>query len=167
MISLGEYKEVLVNRCRYACDDNDIKRKERREYLDKHYSDEYLNKIINDSYNVIRTIFDISEKGYCLIELEDSKINGISLNLTFGWISDRLYIDNCGNIISSYILRRVFGEGLSISDKEKIYDDYSDDDDLDFDIVSFYYRFYLYLQNFPEDMQSIKEELFGVSKVIR
>ena len=163
MINLEEYKNVLVNIYRYEIDNSESKREERKELLNKRYSDEYLNKIITDTYNVIKSIFDISDNGYCDISMDDDTTCYISLNLTGGYSSDILYIDSYGNIISRYILKETFGNLLSISVKEIEHDF----DTGEPDIISFDYSYSLYLQNFPTNMKEIKENLFGFSKIMK
>lgn len=161
MINLEEYKNVLVNTYRYEIDNSESKKEERRELLNRRYNDEYLNKIITDTYHVIKNIFDISENGYCNISMDDDTTCYISLNLIGGYSSDILYIDSYGNIISRYILKETFGNLFSITVKEIEYDFAEDDPD----IMSFDYSYSLYLQNFPPNMKEIKENLFGTSKI--
>lgn len=161
MIDLEEYKNVLINVYRYEIDNCETQKIKRKENLNKYYCDEYLNKIISDTYSVIRTIFDKSETGYCNIDMDDNTTRYIFLNLSGGWFSDRLYIDSYGNIISEYILKRTFGDMLVVELKEEEYDFETNDPD----IVSFNYTYSLYLQGFPKNMKCIKEDLFGTSKI--
>lgn len=161
MITLEEYKNALINVYRYEIDNCEVRKIKREEYLNKHYGDEYLNKIINDTYRVIKTILNTYESNYYYIDMNDDTTCYISLNLTGGYFSDRLYIDSYGNIISEYILKRTFGNRLSVDLKEDEYDFETDDPD----IVSFDYSYSLYLQGFPKNMEEIKENLFGLSKI--
>lgn len=163
MINLDEYKNILISTYRYEIDNSENEKKNRRVYLDKYYGDEYLSKIITDTYKVIENIFDISQCGYCNIDMDEDTTSYISLNLTGGYFSDRLYVDSYGNIISEYILKRTFGEFLIVEVKEEEHDFETDEPD----IMSFDYTYTLYLQGFPKDMQSIKNKLFGNSKVIK
>lgn len=160
MISLEEYKKVLISHYRYECDNTLEKRKLREKELEKKYSDEYLNKIINDTYKVIKKIFNEIEYSYFEISLNGDTTSYISLNLIGGYFSDRLFIDTDDNIISTYILKKTFGSRLIVELKT---DEYEITDDPD--IMSFSYIYSLYMQGFPKDMKSIKEELFGKNKI--
>lgn len=160
MINLEEYKNALVNTYMYEIDNSDKMREERRIHLKQHYSDEYLSKIIDDTYIVIRKIFDICENGYCNINMNDDTTFYISLNLCGGYFSDRLYIDSDGYFISEYILKNVFGKTLSVEVKDTEYELDMDDSD----IMSFGYDYSLYLKGFPDNMDNIKSDIFGISK---
>lgn len=162
MINLEEYKNILISTYKYEFDNTEEQKRKRKKYLEKYYSDEYLSKIINNTYTIIKRIFDINEHGFCYIKIEDDMIHTISLNLVGGYHSDRLYIDINGNIISEYILKRTFGTRLSIDVNIEEHDIESDDPD----IISFDYEYFLYMQGFPNNMREIKENLFGSSKVL-
>lgn len=161
MITLEEYKDELVSVYRYEIDCSEQKKEGRKEYLNQYYYDEYLNKIINDTYQVIHKIVDSSPISYYNIEMNDDTTSYISLNLTGGFFSDRLYTDIEGNIISEHILKKTFGSSLSVNLQVDEYERNSDDPD----IISFDYRFSLYLQGFPKNMENIKKNLFGISKI--
>jgi len=165
VINLEDYKNYLVSVHKYPIDNNEKKRLERMNHLNKSYSDDYLNKIINDTYSFIKDIFDKKddECNYYSLDLDDDTTCFISLNLTGGWFSDRLYIDPNGNVISVYILHKVFGNQLSIWIKDEEIEFNTDDSD----ILSFDYRYSLYIQNFPKNMLEIKEELFGKEKIMK
>ena len=111
MITLEEYKEILANHFIHNQDNNLIKLNERKKYLSEHYSDEYLNKIISDTYQFIEDVLnnEMIEKDYFSMSLSNNPIGDIFLNLVGGWNSDTLYFDSCGRIISNRILKSVFG----------------------------------------------------------
>ena len=160
MISLDEYKKMLIGYYRYECD-NDLEKIElRKKELAKKYSDEYLNKIIEDTYNVIKVIFEKQPNSF-IIEMDDDTITYVNLNLIGGYFSDRLYIDPYGKIISESILKKVFGSQLAVV----VMDEELEIEDADSDIVSFDYKYLLYLQGFPENMEGIRKRLFGKNKV--
>lgn len=162
MIGLIDYKNYLINKYSYEIDNNDIKRNNRKQHLIKYYSDEYLEKIINDTYSVIREIFDRENQEYFNIKLYDyNNVAYVSLNLHGGWFSDRLYIDSNNRIISEYILKHIFGNKICIFVNEEEYRF----DSCDPDIVSFNYENFLILQNFPDNMSEIKKNLFDDPKV--
>lgn len=160
MISLEEYKNILIDYYFYECDNSIEKRKLREQNLNKEYGDEYLNKIIEDTYNFIKKIFDEIENSYFKIPLYEDTTSYISLNLIGGYSSDTLFTDCSGSIISRYILKRTFGSQLIV---EVHTDEYEIDDDPD--VISFSYIYSLYMQGFPDNMEDIKEELFGKNKV--
>lgn len=161
MISLEEYKEALINICHCEFDNKKEQKEKRMQYLNKYYSDSYLIKIINDTYKVIRNILNEDEPKYFNIKLGDEQRHYMSLNLMGGWFSDRLYIDSSSNVISEYILKKVFGKSLMVSFITEEYEFESSDST----IVSCGCEYFLYLQGFKTNVKEIKEELFGVSKV--
>lgn len=169
MITLEEYKRALISRYRYKIDDCESRRLKREEILNRDYPDEYLNKVISDTYSVIRDIFDIDtiKYGYCKIDLRNTGVlndissKELSLNLVGGFSSDTLYIEESGRIISHYILEQTFGKYLIISEDVDEIEFETDDPD----ILSYDYHFYLYLQRFPDNMDEIKKDICGVSKI--
>jgi len=160
MISLEEYKKMLIDYYRYECDNNLEKIELRKKELDKKYSDEYLNKIIEDTYNVIKMILEKQPNSF-IIEMDDDTTTYVNLNLIGGYFSDRLYVDSYGKIISESILKKVFGSQLNVV----VMDEEIELKDNDPDIVSFDYEYSLYLQGFPENMENMRKELFGKNKV--
>lgn len=147
MIILEEYKEYLINTYKYELDNSEDKRNERKKILNKKYNDEYLNKIIEDTYKIINTII-IKNSNYCSIKINEYNTTTISLNLIGGWFSDFIYEDINGNLISEYILRKVFGNKLII--EEKIIEHEFDTEDPD--ILSFDYEHFLYLQGLTNNI---------------
>ena len=111
MITLEEYKEILANHFIHNQDNNLIKLNVRKKYLSEQYSDEYLNKIISDTYQFIEDVLnnEMTQNDYFSMSLSNDPVGDIFLNLVGGWNSDTLYFDPCGRIISKRILKRVFG----------------------------------------------------------
>ena len=157
MITLEEYKEILANHFIHNQDNNLIKLNERKKYLSEHYSDEYLNKIISDTYQFIEDVLnnEMIEKDYFSMSLSNNPIGDIFLNLVGGWNSDTLYFDSCGRIISNRILKSVFGLQTTIFLKEEIVEVFDED------IITEYPIYQLYMQHFPKDLDRIREEIFG------
>lgn len=165
MITLDEYKDYLVNWYKYEIDNTEERRNERKEYLNRVYNDDFLQKIIDDTYTFIRQIFDSStiKKDYCSFPLNNDSPKYISCPyIVGGGFSDIIYIDLDGKFISRYILKYVLGKSLCVSliDEEIPFD--ADDED----IISFDYMYYLYLQGFPKNLQELKENLFGNNKAM-
>lgn len=154
MITKEEYKKQLINAYYNEINNTAIRKKYRKEKLQANYNDEYLNKIIIDTYNFIKKIFNKIKDNQCKIELKNSLIFNLSLDFIDSYVCDRLYIDVDGNIISSRILKYVFGQNLivalNIEEKEE---------------YNFAYDSFLYLQNFPKNMKEIKNDLFGISRI--
>lgn len=147
MITLEEYKEHLINTYKYEIDNSEKKRIKRKEYLSKNYKDKYLNKIIKDTLKITKQIIEYKELNYYFIQLKEPYlIQPISLNLCGGWHADIIYEDINNNLISEYILKKIFGEKLSIGIKEKEYEF----DTGDPDILSFDYEYFLYLQGIKD-----------------
>ncbi len=162
MISLEEYKKHLIEYYVYEIDNNDEAREKRRTMLDTIYGDEYLQKIINNTYDFIKTIFEKNtlEHGYCNFEVENNKTTFIHLDLKGGWYSDYLYYDNKRKIISEYILKQEFGRFFDIHIESDLEPFATEDKDL----VSYTPHYSLYMQGFPKNIEETKERLFGNSK---
>lgn len=164
MIDLNNYKNYLINNYHYKIDNSLEKRAQRRVYLDTYYPDEYLSKIVDDSYSFIKDIFNDPslEKGYISYEVEEDTTKYISLNLVGGYHSDTLYTDNNDRTISKYILKKTFGSSLIVDIKEDLHEFDTGDEDL----ISFDHRYSLYLQGFPNNMEEIKRDFFS-NKVLK
>ena len=162
MITLDEYKEYLINFYRSEIDSGENKKMERKDYLSSHYSDQYLQKIIDDTYSFINDILsmDTIKDGYCVVGAnENSLTTTINLSITGGGPSDDIYIDLNGRYISSRLLNKVFGNSFVVFLKvDEI------EYDVDEDILGVTYNYYIQMQNFPINLDEIKEELFGKSK---
>ena len=163
MITIEEYKNSLINVYWYRADNTDLKRKERREYLKNHYTDEYLNKIINDTYEFAKLVLkeDTIKWNYCEFSIDKPLINYIGLGLIGGHFADKLYYYD-EYVISERILEYIFGKTLSVNLKEEEIEFDTEDED----IISFNYYFYLYLQGFS-NVDIVKKELLGTSKVLK
>lgn len=162
MISLEEYKNYLIDTYHWEYDNNDKMKQERKERLSKKYSDEFLQKIVKDTQKFVADIFNSEtiNYGYCRFELYQDTTSYISLGLSGGWFSDRLFTDIKGRIISEYILHNIFGKQFMIyvKDEEIIIDT---DNDL---IVGVDYTYSLYMQGFPQNINEIKEEFLDKTK---
>ena len=162
MISLSEYKQYLISVCHWPIDHDIAEIEKRKKTMNKRYSDEYLEKIILDTYSFIYEVLESEtvKDGYFLKPIDDDTTSYIDLNLSGGAKSDTLFVDDkTGRIISRYLMHQVLGSDLIIYIKcDEI------EDDSDEDILSFYFRYYIYLQRFPENIDKIKESIFGKSK---
>lgn len=164
MISLDEYKEYLINYHIFNIDSIEENKNKRTEYLSGHYSDKYLQKVIDNTYDFVKDIFasDTIQDGYCIFDADENSQSSIYLNTHGGYDSDKIFIDLQGRYISEYILKQVFGNYFCIYLKiEEI------DYDVDEDIVGIMYQYSLYMQQFPKNMDEIKENLFGKTKGLR
>lgn len=156
MTKLEEYKNYLIKSYVHEIDNTEDKILERQKYLEKNYSDDYLHKIILDTYKIIDLICQEKSNDYYNIKLEENNPKYISLNLTGGWHSDTMYEDVNGNLISEYILKKFFGNTLIIEQKIIEYEFDTEDPD----ILSFDYEYYLYMQGFAnksKNKQKIKK----------
>lgn len=163
MITLEEYKNHLIGVYRYPIDNTETKIVNRKDILGKTIKDDKLQSIIDDTYDFIKDVLnsDTLDFGYCKIELEDDTTSYISLNLVGGYFSDTLYTDSKGRTISKYIMKHVLGETLIIGIDEEAYE--REDDD----IIYYDYRYYLYMQGFPDNLDEIKNDLLNDMKLIR
>ena len=80
-----------------------------------------------------------------------------------GGSPDEIFIDSNHRFISRYILKYVFGNYLIIEEKEEMQPFNTGDNN----IVSFNYNYNLYLQNFPNNIEEIKQRILGQNKVMR
>ena len=161
MITLEEYKNYLLNNYKYEIDSLPDKIKERERLLARNYPDEFLNLVINNTYEFIKDIFNCEtlKYGYCNFEIDDDTSFGIDLMITGGGYSDRLYKDSEDRIISEHILETIFGKSFYINVKyEEI------EHECEEDILSFDYCYSLYMQGFPNDLNELKKSLFGKTK---
>ena len=160
-ICLDEYKEYLINYYVYEYDNNDVRKEERRKYLDTFYSDDYLQKVIDDTYTFTYEIINSNlDKGYLMIPLEEDITSYLSLNLVGAWPSDIIFDNYNGLVISKYILKQVFGNKFNIKVESEEYEVLVDD------IGSIYYKYYLYIDGIS-NVKEIKESLFGIEKVLK
>ncbi len=158
-ISLDEYKDYLINSYRHECDNNDFGRSKRRVLLSKSYTDDYLESVINGTYDLVDKIFDLSEENYHgFIEIpldSEPDVHFLSLNLTGGWMSDTIVKDSDNNFYSIGILRKVFGYMFIIEPgKVEFYEELDEDDD--FSIVSEIPSYSFYFQCSKEDIDKAK-----------
>ena len=161
MISLNDYKNKLINDYNWSIDNTEFEREKRRQLLAKKYSDEHLEQIISDTNSLIKDVLTSQtlEYGYFKSDIDEDTTSYIDLNLHGGWNSDKLFIDASGRIISEWLLKQTFGSYLQIDVRCDEIEDTSDKD-----ILSYYYRYYIYIQGFPENIDEIKESFFGKSK---
>ena len=163
MMTLEEYKNYLLNVYKYKIDSLLNKVKERENLLKRCYPDEFLNRVINDTCEFAKDVLNSEtiKYGYCNFEIEEDTSFGIDLMITGGGYSDHLYKDSLNRIISEYILERIFGKSFYINVRcEEIERDCEDD------VLSFDYHYSLYMQGFPNNLDEIKECLFGKIKVL-
>lgn len=160
-ISLEEYKYYLVTKYRYACDNNEVQRQKRASLLNSQYNNEYLDSIIEGTYNLVNKIIKMSESNnYSFIEIaleHEPKIKYIDLNLTGGWWSDIVVSDSDNNFYSIGLLKKIFGPLFGIDPCKVEFTDQWDEDD-DFSILSQIPSYSLYIQYQKEIIENLKNE---------
>ncbi len=152
MGALEDYKNELVSTYKWPIDNTEVEIEKRRQLLAKKYTDEYLEQIIFDTNSFIKDMLaaDTIKHGYFKSAIDEDTTFYINLNLHGGWFSDILYIDAKGRKISNYILRKVLGCDVMA---EVTCDEIEDDSDED--ILSYYYRYYIYVQHVHVDIDEI------------
>lgn len=155
-ITLKQYKQYLISSYQYEIDNTPSKREERKQRLEQGYSDDELNTIIDNTYNFLKEVVNsesVIYDGYSKIPIPDDTTSFISLNLTGGHFSDTLYKDDKGRTISKYIIRQIVGGYfyIDVIDEEREFEDG--------DIVGFDVDYYLYMQNFPKNLNQLRREL--------
>jgi len=158
MISLDEYKNYLVSVYNWPMDNTDLEIEKRREMLATWYPDEYLGKIISDSYDFALDVLssDTLIRGYYSQEVEEDTTSYIYLGLHGGWHSDTLFTDSKDRLVSRRIMKHIFGPYLDLEVK---CDDIVDNSDAD--VLSYYARNYIYMQGFSSNINEIKEKLLN------
>ena len=162
MISLTEYKQHLISVYKWPidCDIEEIEKREK--IINDKYSDEYFEKIIFDTNSFICDVLasETVKDGYFEKPIYDDTTSYIYLGLHYGGFSDTLFVDDStGRIISQYLMHQVFGSRLDIGVRCDEVEDTSDED-----ILSYYFRYYIYIQGFPENIDKIKGSFLGKSK---
>ena len=133
---------------------------EYKEDIPGYYSNELLSTIINDTYDVIKEIVENRETDEYVITLNgDRPIEHICLDSSECVSSDIVYIDKNGRLISKIIIQDAFFVGTRIlksqtklalverCPRERFYE--------------------LKLSNLPENLEDLKEDLFGTTKKLK
>lgn len=142
-MNLDEYKNYLVSVYRWPIDNNSDLMEKRKIELEKRYSDEYLEKIIADTYDFISDLVMSSdiEYGYYKEGISDDTTRYINLGLHGGWPSDVLFGVSNDRIVSNHLLKHVFGNNLVAEiDAVEYENEYEDG------IYGFSYEYYFYMQ---------------------
>lgn len=124
-VSLDEYKEYLINKLAYPCDNDEERINSRRERL-ANISDEYLQEIIDNTYAYAKYLLRrmkeenhvVSDTVFTSIRVnEDYDSSSINLGLTGGYLSDAIFELPCNSeslLVSEYlltvVLKKVFIE---------------------------------------------------------
>jgi len=160
-VSLEEYKNYLVNKYRYEYDNNETQRQKRMSLLNCKYNNEYLDSIIEGTYNLVSKIIKMSESNnYSFIEIPlecEPEIVYIDLNLTGGWWSDIVVSDSNNNFYSIGLLKKIFGPLFIIEPcKVEFTDEWNEDDE--FSILSQTPSYSLYIQYQKEMIDNLRNE---------
>lgn len=156
MMSLNEYKNCLINAYSWTIDKSDEFVLKRKRVLDKEYGDEFLSKVISDSYDFARSVLDDESinYGYYKSDVLDDTTSYINLGLHGGWMSDTLYVDSEGRQVSAHIIKTIFGRGIMIELRTEEVEREVEDDMFTFD-----YNYYIYMQGFPKDLSVIRDSI--------
>lgn len=156
MISLNEYKNYLANTYSWSIDNSSELALKRRKLLELKYGDEFLSKVIGDSYSFARSVLNSNtiNSGYFRSELSDDTTMYINLELHGGWMSDTLFVDSEGRYISKHIIKTIFGRSSIIELKTEEVEREVEDRMFTFD-----YNYYIYMQGFPKDLSDIRDSL--------
>ena len=81
MITLNEYKNHLVSVYNWPIDNTEVEIEKRRIHLNQNYEDEYLEKIINDTYSFIKDVLtsDAIERKYYKKDVNEDTTKSIYL----------------------------------------------------------------------------------------
>ena len=153
MINVDRYKEYLINFFRDEYDNNDEKRAERKELLNKNYNDNFLERVITDTYDFLYDLLNNEniKNGYYYLPLEEDTTIYLSLGILGGYSSDYIYVTPSNRLVSRYIVKKELGQNFYFEKEEK---EQTDDNTIEY---------FLYMRNFPMNTSEIKENLFGKS----
>ena len=156
MMSLDEYKNCLINTYSWTIDKSDMLILKRKRVLDKEYGDEFLSKVISDSYDFARSVLDDESinYGYYKSNVLHDTTSYINLGLHGGWMSDTLYVDSEGRQVSAHIIKTIFGRGIMIELRTEEVEREVEDD-----LFTFDYNYYIYMQGFPKDLSVIRDSI--------
>ena len=116
-MDLNEYKNLVASRFVKLSDYASEKYFERRKLIDSLYSDEYLNKIMNDTNELIEVLKNENVDS-CKLEVifvDNNVYETIDLNLESGHSSDIIYNLRDGKKISTELLKHAFGKQICIT----------------------------------------------------
>ncbi len=165
MISLNEYKNYLISNYKWNIDNSEEFILKRKKVLHQKYEDEFLSRVISDTYLFARSVVEDENMGYGYYKSEvyNDTTTYINLELHGGWMSDTLYVDSEGRYISTYIIKTIFGRSIMIELRTEELEREVDDGMFTFD-----YNYYIYMQGFPNDLSSIRNSLVsGEMKLIK
>mgnify|MGYP004463162281 CR=1 FL=1 len=156
MISLNEYKNYLINTYSWSIDNSEELALKRKKVLEKKYSDEFLSKVISNSYEFARSVLDDENinYGYYKSDVLDDTTSYINLGLHGGWMSDTLYVDSEGRYISTYIIKTIFGRSIMLELRTEEVEREVEDGMFTFD-----YNYYIYMQGFSKDLGTIGDSI--------
>ena len=161
MLTLFEYKELLVNHCKYKFDNTELKKENRRKKLINEYQDDFLEKIIKDTYSFIRLLLDLDlqDKDTYSFPVNNISLINISLNDYIEDNADEIFVFLDNILISKRILKEELGEDFYIAIKEEEhYTGYFDS------LVKIKYSEKIDLKNFPDNLDEIEKRLFGTGR---
>lgn len=136
IFNIDKYKNYLINHFRYEMDNSDERKKYRKNYLESQYSDEFLQRIVDDTLSFIIEFIESNLHNihnYMDVDLlEDAGY--INLNLIGGWFSDTLYsigTEESKKIISYHLLHKFLGTSFRIEEDYNTYAVVDKGDDFD------------------------------------
>ena len=147
MITLDDYKKLLVEYYVFDVDNTAFKQIERTALLSVNYTDAYLNQIVENTNEFVEKLFEErrEKKDYWQYHLGTDARSTIFLGLTgLDNNSDVIYYDGQNKAISSLILKKVFGKDFTIIVKEESHKDC-----------------YMIMDGFPTNMDELQGELVG------
>lgn len=156
MLSLNEYKNYLINTYRWPIDNSADLILKRKRILEEKYGDEFLSKVITDTYDFARSVLTSNtiNSGYYRSAVSGDTTSYINLGLHGGWMSDTLYVDSNGRYISNFVIKTIFGRDvlieLRIEECEREVED---------EIFTFDYDYSIYMQGISKDLDKIRQDI--------
>lgn len=139
IFSLDSYKNYLIDFYKNKYDEERIK--ERKQYIEKYCSDEFLNLVVNNSkLFILQVVRHMTEQ----ISANNDKVcfkkdistyifKNISNGCSGGWYADRLFCPNEKEpdvLVSEYLIKSFFGKKFIIDIFDDLTENYDEEDEI-------------------------------------
>ena len=150
LITLEDYKNYLIGFYTNKCDED--KTDERTDYINKHYSNEYLSRIVNNTekflLEIIKDMLNTTQyqddKVWCKKEVSTYVYKDITNGCSGGWHADTVFCADERDfdyLVSTQLIKSFFGSKFHLD----VYDDLTERYDEEDDIGSIDCTTYLYI----------------------
>ena len=156
-MDLVKYKMYLISHHNNQRENTKEKRNQRKEILERKFSDEELSSIIDStdrfSLELIRLAKEMN--GFVCFNIDHDAVSYINLGLENDKPSDKLVRVGKNTTISAYCLRRIFGSQLMFGVRESVIPEESEW----CDYLGDRHVHYVIMRGFPDNLDEIKDQL--------